>query len=337
MQINLKKRIFKYSNNPRSTLSEHQRIIVRDFNDKIRDGRIEFESVACLCGKTEFDLICEVDRYGLLQNTVLCINCGLILSNPRMREKEYELFYSSDLYRLCYEGKHYLQVCSEQKYRLDKGRPIYDEIVKIKPITRDSKILELGAGGGWNLLPFLNEGVQVVGMDYSPSLVDLGRQYGIHMRQGGVNDIWGTYDVIILNHVLEHFLNPIEDLKSILEHLSPGGLIYIGVPNIMNFGIGQLQNAHVWYFSPKTFWYYCRLAGLKLLKSGPAEVHHMFGIFESTGNHVEDHNVNELVGHHDEMLSVLRKVEAKELIKRVLSCINLSSPARAVYKRFCSH
>ena len=336
MQITTKEKILKYSSSSYSKVTEQQREIVQDFNERVRDGKIEFESVACLCGGGQFDVIGACDRYGILQTTMLCIQCGLILSNPRMTERQYLNFYSSDLYRRCYEGDDYISVFRNNKYRFETGKHIFDEIAQIKSVTPDTNVLELGAGGGWNLLPFIKERAKVVGMDYSPSLVDLGQEYDINMIQGGENDVKGTYDVIILNHVLEHFLNPIETLKKMQQRLAPEGIIYIGVPNIVNFGLCQLQNAHVWYFSPRTFEYYCGLAGLQLLKNGSAEINHMFGIFKSVPSNVYTGNVNELDDHYEEMCSVLRTIAAKECMKRVLSRIHLDSLARAVYKRFCS-
>jgi len=324
---------FKGTKRPHRKLTEQQSRAVEDINGRIRDGRIQAELVSCLCGNTEFELISDVDRYGILQNTVLCTQCGLVLSNPRMTESEYAAFYSSDVYRICYEGVDFIQA-NERKFCLETGEHIFDEIGQVKPITEDTTVLELGAGGGWNLLPFLKAGARVVGMDYSPSLVDLGRRHGIDMIQGRVDDIRGIYDVIILNHVLEHFVTPIEALKVIQKHLSPEGIMYIGVPNVMSFGIGQLQNAHVWYFSPRTFEYYCRLAGLKLLKNGPTQGNHMFGIFARLAHDGPTRDVYELRGHYREIRSVLRKARTKESIKRVLASIHLNNVANELYRRF---
>lgn len=49
------------------------------------------------------------------------------------------------------------------------------------------------------------------------------------------------YDLIILRHVLEHVHNPVVFMSSMVERLTPDGVIYIEVPNI--------ESAHVRYFS----------------------------------------------------------------------------------------
>jgi len=71
-------------------------------------------------------------------------------------------------------------------------------------------------------------------------------------------------------------------MKSILQHLNANGILYAGVPNIDNFGKGQFQNAHIYYFSPRTFHYYMTMCDLEMIKCGSAENYHMYGIFKLT-------------------------------------------------------
>ena len=270
---------FTFSTKPTASVTDVQLMLVKEFNQNITDNNMEFEEVPCLCGGTEFRLIASVDRYAMLQKTVLCTTCGLIQSNPRMTESQCRSFYTSDLYRRCYEGDDYIRTVRNRKYDDDSGLHIFDAINKIKKIMPGMTVIELGAGGGWNLLPFAKAGAKTLGIELSPSLVGMGREHGMEMIQGDVGSIAGIYDVVILNHVLEHLSDPIGALKNITEHMSDSSIIYIGVPNIMNFSMAQLQNAHMYYFTPWTFEYYCSRAGLMLITRGSAQKTHMFGIF----------------------------------------------------------
>ncbi len=281
--IHIRKKIlvakeFPFPQKPAVPCTESQRKLIAAFNDKVKKGLVKLESVPCLCGSRIFDMLATIDRYAMIQDTLMCVECGLVQSNPRMTNEEYAHFYTSDLYRFCYEGEDYLMQY-EDKYRLEYGKHIFDEINRIKHINAAVSVLEIGAGGGWNLLPFIHEGAHVLGVDYSPSLTKLGNQHGIPMKQGTIDDISGQFDVIIMNHVLEHFLDPLASLRSISRHVKDDGMIYIAVPNILNFGIGQLQNAHTYYFSPYTLERYCAEAGLGLLTMGKAQNIHLFGIF----------------------------------------------------------
>lgn len=294
-------------------LSLKQSELVAEFNRKAGHGLVEFESVPCLCGSTEFDLIASVDRYSMLQKTVICAKCGLIQSNPRMTGEECAGFYSSDMYRLCYEGEDYLERY-EDRYDPRFSRHIFDEIAKVKTIGRTMSVLEIGAGGGWNLTLFVKAGARVTGIDYSKSLVDMGIGRGISMKQGSVDDIEGAYDVIIVNHALEHFPDPVGSLRKIASHLNEDGILYVGVPNIMNFGMGQLQNAHNYYFTPETLGYYSALAGLKAVRMGQAQGIHLFGIFKRSDNVV----VPRIAGHRSKMMWLLTREKIKHALRILL-------------------
>jgi SAM-dependent methyltransferase len=309
---------FHHPDRPFMNLTPVQSGLVSDFNRKASEGLIEFESVPCLCGSVTFDLIASIDRYSMSQKTVMCMQCGLVQSNPRMSNEEFSRFYSSDMYRLCYEGEDYLSIY-ESRYDIKCSRHIFDEIVKVRPVDASVSVAELGAGGGWNLVPFVKAGARATGIDYSKSLTELGRNHGLDMKQGGADDLRGSYDIIIINHALEHFCDPVGSLRKIARHLNRNGLLYIAVPNILNFGVGQLQNAHVYYFTPETFEYYCAKAGLKPLTTGTAQEIHMFGIF-TAGAEVACPDIR---GHRGKMMAHFRKEKLKHIVKAVLSGLNL--------------
>lgn len=315
---------FHCPESPYTALTPIQSKVISDFNQKVKSGAIEFETVPCICGSTAFDLIASVDRYSMLQKTVMCRQCGLIQSNPRMTEKACADFYSSDLYRLCYEGENYLDI-SGSRYDIDSVRHIFDEVNKIKEINSNCSILEFGAGGGWNLLPFVNAGAKTAGIDYSRSLVELGLKRGLNIKQGTVANIDGLFDVIIMNHVAEHFSGFLSSIRKVSDHLKSKGVIYIAVPNILVFGMGQLQNAHTYYFTPGTFKHYCAKAGLKLLKMGNAQRIHIFGIFE-----LSQASPYGLDTHYKKMLRRFREIRLRRSIKNILK----DNIAESYYARY---
>jgi 2-polyprenyl-3-methyl-5-hydroxy-6-metoxy-1,4-benzoquinol methylase len=263
-------------------LSINQNENIKRLNERIQNGNIIFETALCLCKSYNFDLVSSIDRHGILQSIVVCQECGLIQCNPRMNEISYRNFYESDLYRDIYHNEN-LESYAETKFEEKAVQAIFNNIVKHISLENITNVLEIGAGGGWNLLPFANEGIEVLGLDYGPRMVEIGRKHGINMSQGGLEKLDfldKKFDVIILNHVLEHFLDPIKELKKIINHLMPDGIIYLGVPNIENFGISALQNAHVYYFNPTNFKYYVESSGLKIVDFGSADEIHMYGLFK---------------------------------------------------------
>ena len=305
--------IFHKKNQSCMELSVNQELIVQQMNIKISNNNFVFESISCLCGKNTFDLIASVERYGIEQQTVVCKNCGLIQLNPRMSLSNYREFYESDIYRTLYEPKGIKSYTSF--YSNNTGQHIFNKINSNFSIMKNQKVIEIGAGGGWNLIPFYNNNMDVMGLDYSQGLVQMGREYGINMIQGGLDKLDGKFDIIIINHVLEHFINPLEDVKKIIEHLNKDGILYIAVPNILNFSIGQIQNAHIYYFTPNLLKYYLSIIGLESVEFGSEEKIHMSGIFKVNNYLSIDITLNDC---KNEVYRMLKKISFKYNILRPL-------------------
>jgi len=261
-------------------LGANQIVAVKEFNKKMAENAYHIEHVACLCKSINYKKISHIDWYGLWNPVVICRDCGLIYANPHLTSESYKLFYSSDEYRRIYEEETNYIECAQKRFNNEYGQHIFNEIY---PIVKDKKhydIMEFGCAAGWNLTPFFNEGYHVTGYDYSPSLVALGRSRGLNLIVGSFQEIIGEYDAIILNHVIEHFTNFFQSMRDIISHLKKGGIIYIAVPDMDNFGAGQFQNAHVYYFTKRTLTYYLTLLGLREIKSGTVQMTHMYGIYE---------------------------------------------------------
>ena len=251
------------------------------FNDFILERNLNYEHVSCLCNYDDDIIISKKDEFGLPQNNVMCKSCGLIYSNPRLTAESFNVFYSSDIYREIYDGDSNYKNRAYARFSIDSGQYIFDIINSNTNLTSNSKILDFGCGGGWNLIPFRDFGSKCFGVDYSESLVKMGKEKGFSIIKGGINEVRGTYDVILLCHVFEHFLNPLKDLKQLMKHLNPDGIIYIEVPNINNLSAGQMHVPHTYCYSPETFKYYVEKSGLKTIEfGGTHQNYHMYGVFK---------------------------------------------------------
>jgi SAM-dependent methyltransferase len=111
------------------------------------------------------------------------------------------------------------------------------------------RIFELGAGYGYNLLAAGQafDDVELVSDEIDELLRNLP---GI--LQGQLSD--GTYDVIIMSHVLEHFLDPCQVLQTAMDALAPDGIIVLEVPNDSSghSTITACDEPHITFFSPRT-------------------------------------------------------------------------------------
>jgi len=157
------------------------------------------------------------------------------------------------------------------------------------------KVIEFGCGGGWNLLPFQENNYEVIGYDFSTDLIKLGKEmHNLNLKQGSFEEIKSEqkYDVLILNHVVEHFTSIEENMKQLAQLVQPNGIIYIGIPNIDIINRSQFQNAHTYYFTQRTFCHYMERFGFEVLEFGPDESIHMHGIFKLRNEVKSSKNIN---------------------------------------------
>ncbi len=309
-------------------IPEQKKCIDR-INKEITSRAIKFEKVPCLCGSEEFKSIAKYDRYSMLQGTVICKKCGLVLSNPRMTDEEYRRFYETDTYRKCYEPFNYPEGYMF-KYSALSGKYMLGIILKAIGSRQIFKILEFGTGGGWNLLAFKEQGYDVTGYDYSHALVKLGKKQGLNLFQGTTGSIKGRFDVIILAHVIEHFTDLTASMRKLKEHLNHDGIFYIEVPDIKYFGLGQLQNAHTYYFTLPTLRFYMAKCGLKLVHHETVQGGHLGTIFASGGEELDE---DFLKGHFNEMDKVIRRYQAKRLAVELLDFLGLKKLIKKIAKR----
>ena len=95
---------FKYDEKPIIGLNELQIRMKKHIERKIKEGVYSSEEVpCCVCGGKNFEILSEKDRYGLYVPVVICKDCGLIQTNPRMTQEAYNQFYELE-YRKLYMG-----------------------------------------------------------------------------------------------------------------------------------------------------------------------------------------------------------------------------------------
>lgn len=99
-----------------------------------------------------------------------------------------------------------------------------------------------------------------MGCDLSaPICQRVSQTYGIAMHDGSLTSLVGEnrFDVIVMNHVLEHVNQPIEFLREVHRLLAPGGVAHIAVPNVACWEAGlagwtSYEPYHLVYFDPRT-------------------------------------------------------------------------------------
>ncbi len=107
------------------------------------------------------------------------------------------------------------------------------------PASDAGTLLDVGCGSGLFIGQMRSLGWSVSGVDPDPSAVAYGLSQGLQVFQGMIADVPSDarYDVITLNHVIEHVTDPVGLLRQCADRLRPDtGRILITTPNIRSLG-----------------------------------------------------------------------------------------------------
>jgi SAM-dependent methyltransferase len=246
----------------------------------LRSDRPEdYEAVDCPCGARQGDrLLSEVDRHGLPCRNLICLACGLIRLSPRWREERYDRFYQSE-YRSLYNPSlsskaDYAREIAGNPATVERAQWIERAALR-HGLPARPRLVELGAGAGWNLAR-LPTGWSGVGYDVDAEYLEIGRaSFGVEMRRGLVEDSLEAVrsaDIVLLSHVVEHFPSPEAALERIAHELRPGALLLIEVPGLFRLHRSNLdprsylQNAHTFTYCASTLRDTCQRAGLEVVE-----------------------------------------------------------------------
>jgi SAM-dependent methyltransferase len=134
----------------------------------------------------------------------------------------------------------------------------------------ESRLLDVGSAHGWFIEAAQERGAQVTGIEPDRVVAALSRVRGA-VRQGFFPEVLSAreqFDVITFNDVLEHLTDPAAAVRAAFDHLVPGGLLSINIPDQRGLafalarlasGLGAsgayerlwqkgLPSPHLWYF-----------------------------------------------------------------------------------------
>lgn len=99
---------------------------------------------------------------------------------------------------------------------------------------RGERMLDVGCGAGVSLLEAVELGAEAYGIEADPNVERIARELGLRIHQGSLQDepFPGiAFDLIVLNQVIEHFLEPDQALVRLKQRLVPQGRIVLVFPN----------------------------------------------------------------------------------------------------------
>ncbi len=178
-----------------------------------------------------------------------CHHCQMIFRDPMLNTEEKDLLY-----------RHF----RDTSLRNETHEAYFDRIARLPPAQSENhekcqflrpylsptgRLLDVGAGFGVFIHQFMKAfpDWQTLGIEPTSGVAETARHHGVHLVETYLTEttqetIGADFDLITVNHVLEHLDDPGGFLNTVRGYLSRGGLLYVEVPSAADIGV--LDPAH---------------------------------------------------------------------------------------------
>lgn len=198
------------------------------------------------------------------QRIVKCNLCGMIYENPRFPE---------DVILSGYINTEQSLHDSQYKNRVKSFYKALKGLEKWIP-PKGAKILDIGTAGGAFLESAKKFGYDAYGLEPSLYLTNECKKRGLKVIQGTIDNNpfeEKSFDMICLWDVIEHLVEPKEDLLKIKKMLKQGGILLINYPDIGTpiakfFGkyFWWIVSVHLHHFDRRTISKLCEITGFEV-------------------------------------------------------------------------
>jgi SAM-dependent methyltransferase len=217
------------------------------------------EAITCpICNSSNI-----VQKSWILRNNYrlgVCDNCEFQFTQPRP-----ELDYLIDYYNSISSVRFYK--FSDERTIAD-SRLIYKQIKKHQPNAK--RVLEIGGSTGYYLQGLKLRGYEVVGSELSSNAVKLAREwYDLEMYEAEFPPaaLKNTFDVVIIHHVIEHVIDPVDFFQNAAEFLSKDGIFIVETPNVNSWGIRLFKNHYPVFCPPGHLNFFSKVTIVKAVPS----------------------------------------------------------------------
>ncbi|MEP7233900.1 MAG: class I SAM-dependent methyltransferase [Ignavibacteriota bacterium] len=218
----------------------------------------DFEKVICdFCGADNYSKRYEKRGFNMVQ----CNKCGLVYTNPRLKQEKIAALYDSDYFQGHGFDKsidYVKDVKEHSKAQSDFTLEDWDcdNILALLPSTTGTTaptLLEIGCGTGVFLDKAKKHGFDCHGLELSEYAANFVRQMGIPVETKAIEDAsypQNSFDAIVMREVIEHLPHPLESLKTIHSWLKPGGVLFMATGNY-DCPERKLRGSDWFYFMPE--------------------------------------------------------------------------------------
>lgn len=183
-----------------------------------------------------------------------CSNCGLGASHSRGVNTKYKRYYRDLIYK----------VSKEQFLNIFQKR--VDIISKFR---ENGVVLEIGSSTGLLLSLLKVRGWNVLGVEPSRDAAEAAGKIGIETLNETFEQAkfkTESFDLVILNHALEHIRNPLVLLTKVRRILKKDGLLFIDVPNFGSLTAKLMSTKWPYILPREHYWHFTKDSLFRILE-----------------------------------------------------------------------
>jgi SAM-dependent methyltransferase len=158
-----------------------------------------------------------------------CTRCQLGVTWPRPAGEVLARYYPPQ-YEAWRPSRGWIGLVRHTLAQIRASLPPFGALKRAGP----GAMLDVGCGRGDLAASFARAGWRGAGLDISPVAVAAARAAGVDAQVGTIETApWpdGSFDVIVMNHSLEHMPDPVDAMQRARRLLRPGGTLIVAVPN----------------------------------------------------------------------------------------------------------
>lgn len=201
-----------------------------------------------------------------------CTNCSFVWLNPTPSQECLNSFYPSNYHGFNTQSNFIIKNLYKlvNYFRIKK----YSDFLN-KP---NSSLLDVGCADAnyFDTLKKISPQVHCTGIENNEEIVSKALKNGRNVKLGTINDLDQSlkYDLIIMNNLIEHVRNPVQELTKARSLLKDDGVIFIETPNTDSWDFklfkkywgGLHTPRHTFLFNPTSTYSVCKLTKLKVEK-----------------------------------------------------------------------
>jgi len=232
---------------------------------------ISNKKIKCpICNNVKIDQnFLKIDKNYKLKK---CFNCHLIFPNTKFNSDK---DYVKKVYTHYSEQNHRKILYGTQKYRKstfieERYNYCINRIFKNKKIN----VLEDGCRKGLFLSKLKKKKIKCKGLEVDPYQIQIAQNNGLNVTDADIKDEKNNeYNLCVMFDVLEHLIDPVNQMKIINKKIKKGGYVICYSPNIYSIAFELMKKdqnqvypfEHLFFFAKKTLEILAKKTNFKII------------------------------------------------------------------------